>query len=70
MHALALALPFERPRLNAVAMVRKDLEAGATPGFGKVFAEIERRLALHPAEKRMELIEALRAGEAEPELDD
>ena len=53
--------PFERPRLNAVAMMTKDLNGGAAPGFGKLFAEIEARLALHPPEKRLELIEALRS---------
>lgn len=68
MHALGLALPFERPRLNAVAMVRKDLADGASPGFGKLFAEIEQRLALHPPEKRLEVIEVLR-GESEPHDD-
>jgi hypothetical protein len=63
-HALGLALPFERPRLNAVAMVRKDIDADANPAFGKLFTEIESRLALQPPEMRLKLIEVLRA---EPE---
>jgi hypothetical protein len=31
--------------------------------FGKLLAELEARLSLHPPEKRVELIEALRSGE-------
>jgi hypothetical protein len=62
----ALAAPYERPRLNATAVVTKNADAGANPNFGKLFAEIEARLALHPPEKRLALIEHLRNGEDEP----
>jgi hypothetical protein len=45
--------------------------AGAGAGFGQVFEEFERRLALHPAEKRGEVVNMLRNGSGvpEPELD-
>ena len=56
--AVAAAV-YERPRLNAVAMVRKDLD-GADANFARIFGEIERRLALHPPERRSQLIAMLR----------
>jgi hypothetical protein len=67
----ALAAPYERPRLNAMAVVTKNADdPGADPRFGKLFAELEQRLALHPPEKRLELIKHLRNGEDEPETQD
>ena len=62
MHALGLALPFERPRLLAAATVTKHVD-GSDERFGKLFHELEKRLALHGPEKRLELIELLREEE-------
>jgi hypothetical protein len=68
-HAASLALPFERPRLSATALITRELGASSDPSFGKLFAEFEQRLALHPPEKRVELIAALREPEDEPSKD-
>jgi hypothetical protein len=61
LQSAALAAPYERPRLNATALLRKDITSGSE-GFGKLMAELESRLALHPPAKRQELITALRNG--------
>jgi hypothetical protein len=60
-HCAVAVAPFERPKLNAVAMFKKDMTSDA--GFGKMLHELETRLALHPPEKRTQLIEALRNGD-------
>jgi hypothetical protein len=62
LHALALALPFERPRLVATASVTRRIE-GDDVEFGRLFAAIEQRLALAPRERRGEIVELLRDGE-------
>jgi hypothetical protein len=60
LHALALALPFERPRLVATASVTRHIE-GDDIEFGRLFAAIEARLALAPPERRGEIVELLRS---------
>jgi len=62
LHACALALPFERPRLTASATVTKHVD-GADAEFGRLFAQIEQRLALEPPAARAEIVEMLRAEE-------
>src|SRR5262249_18850588 len=64
LHACALALPFERPRLTASATVTRHVD-GDDAAFGKLFAQIEQKLALAPPSKRDEIIEMLRAEEDE-----
>ena len=64
LHALALALPFERPRLVATASVTKHID-GNNVEFGRLFAQIEQRLALAPPERRAEVIDMLREDESE-----
>ena len=44
--------------------------AGAGAGFGELFEEFERRLSLHPPEKRGEVIALLREGGLDPVIDD
>ena len=60
LHAAALALPFECPRLVATASVTKHVD-GDDAQFGKLFTRIEQRLALAPPERRAEVIELLRS---------
>jgi hypothetical protein len=60
LHALALALPFERPRLVATASVTRRIE-GDDIEFGRLFQAIEQRLALAPPERRGEIVELLRS---------
>ena len=60
LHAVALALPFECPRLVATASVTKHID-GDDAQFGKLFTQIEQRLALAPPERRAEVIELLRS---------
>jgi len=43
--------------------------AGAGVTFGQLFEEFERRLALHPSEKRGEVIALLREGGLDPAID-
>ena len=62
LHAVALALPFERPRLTASATVTKHID-GADAEFGRLFAQIEQRLALAPPSARAEVIDMLRTDE-------
>jgi hypothetical protein len=62
LHALGLALPFERPRLTASATVTKHID-GDDAAFGRLFAQIEQRLALAPASARDAVIDMLREGE-------
>jgi hypothetical protein len=62
LHAVALALPFERPRLTASATVTKHID-GAVADFGRLFAQIEQRLALAPPNARAEVIDMLREDE-------
>jgi hypothetical protein len=57
-----LALPFERPRLTASATVTKHVD-GDNAEFGRLFAQIEQRLALAPPSARAEVIDMLRADE-------
>jgi hypothetical protein len=64
-HCAVAAARYERPQLTAGILLKKDL---TSPDFGKLLAELETRLALHPPEKRTQLIEALRNGEDEPVL--
>jgi hypothetical protein len=60
LHALALAIPYERPRLVASASVTRHIE-GDDASFGRLFQQIEERLALAPPEQRGQVIEMLRA---------
>jgi hypothetical protein len=60
-HALALAIPYERPRLVATASVHKTIE-GDDASFGQLFQQIEARLLSAP-EKRAEVIDMLRSNE-------
>jgi hypothetical protein len=60
-HCAVNAARYERPALTAGVLLKKDLTGNA--GFGKLLAELETRLALHPPSKRTELIEALRSGD-------
>jgi hypothetical protein len=62
-HALALAIPYERPRLVATASVTKHIE-GSDEEFGRLFQAIEQRLLSAP-EKRDEIVDLLRDGDAE-----
>lgn len=66
MHALGLALPFERPRLVATASITKRVGDGDAE-FGRLFQRIEQRLALAPPERRAEVIDMLREETEEPE---
>jgi hypothetical protein len=59
LHALALALPFERPRLLASASVTKHIE-GSDEEFGRLFQRIEERL-LDAPEQRGQVIDILRS---------
>ena len=63
LHAVALALPFERPRLVATASVHKTVDGGSEAEFGRIFSEIEKRLALAPPGAREQVIDMLREGE-------
>ena len=63
LHALSLALPFERPRLVATASVHKTVDGGSDAEFGRIFAAIEAKLALAPPERRAEVIDMLREDE-------
>ena len=56
--AIAL-LPFVHPRLLASATVTKHID-GDNAEFGRLFAQIEQRLALAPPSKRDEVIDMLR----------
>jgi hypothetical protein len=51
LHALALAIPYERPRLVATASVTRHLE-GSDEQFGRLFQRIEQQLALAAPERR------------------
>ena len=59
LHALSVALPFERPRLVATASVTKHVD-GDDEAFGRLFRQIEERLAQQPPERRAEIIDMLR----------
>jgi hypothetical protein len=63
LHALALAIPYERPRLMASASVTRHVE-GDDASFGQLFQAIEQRLLSAP-EKRGEIIDLLREGDGE-----
>ena len=45
LHAVALALPFERPRLVATASVHKTVDGGADAEFGAQAASKQQRVA-------------------------
>jgi hypothetical protein len=64
LHALALALPFERPRLVASASVIKNVGSDDAE-FGKLFLQIEQRLQLAPPERREEIVSLLRSPDGE-----
>jgi hypothetical protein len=57
LHAAALAMPFECPRLQASANVTKQID-GNDAKFGKLFAAIEQRL-LEATERRQQVIDML-----------
>ena len=60
------AAVYERPRLVATASVTKHID-GDDAAFGKLFAQIEQRLALAPPEARAEVIDMLREESEENE---
>lgn len=61
--AMAL-LPYTRPKLSAVVSVRKDVE-GDDEAFGRLFQQIEQRLALQPPAAREMVIDMLKEGDDE-----
>lgn len=62
-HCAVAAAVYERPRLVASATVTKHLDGGDDAAFGRLFAQIEAKLALAPPERRAEVIELLREDE-------